>query len=67
MTVALYKNSVLQSLSCTTAATAPSTCSDTNAGHAVTVGTADTVAIGIKLASSGTIGDVTFTVEFDPS
>ncbi|MBI3623631.1 hypothetical protein HY212_06160 [Candidatus Pacearchaeota archaeon] len=64
----LYNNGVATSLSCQAGTGTPSTCSDTNSAHAVNVAIGNTVAMGIKFISSGTAsGDVTFTVEFDPS
>jgi hypothetical protein len=66
VTLTLYTGGSATSLSCPTASSAPSVCSDTT--HSVSVGIGNTVAMGIKLANPGTAsGDVTFTVEFDPS
>ncbi len=62
-TFTLYKLGSSTTLTC---ATSSSTCSDTT--DLVSVSTGDTVAMGIKLSSPGTAsGDITFTVEFDPS
>lgn len=63
-TFTLYKNAVSTALTCSTAATAQAACSDTT--HSVSVVTGDHVAIGIS-TSDNSVGNITFSVEFDPT
>ena len=66
VTITLYKNGVAQTLTCVTPSSAPSSCSDTT--HSVSVSAGDTLVMGVKLTSNGvTVGNVHYTLEFDPS
>lgn len=63
-TFTLYKNSVATTLTCSTGALAQATCSDTT--HLVSVVAGDNVAVGISTVGLS-VGDLTFSIEFDPT
>ena len=50
-----------------TSNSALATCSDLNLTHAVSVSPGDTISMGILPSTLVAVGDVSFTVEFDPS
>jgi hypothetical protein len=65
VTFTLYKNGVATGLTCATSNLAPATCSDLT--DSVSVLTGDTIAMGILPSTTTSTGDVSFSVEFDPS
>jgi hypothetical protein len=65
VTFTLYKNGVATGLTCTTSNLAPATCSDLT--HSVSILAGDTIAMGIQPSALIASGDISFTVEFDPS
>jgi len=67
VTFTLFKNGVATGLTCMTSNSALATCSDLNLTHAVSVSPGDTISMGILPSTLVAVGDVSFTVEFDPS
>ncbi len=65
VTFTLYKNGVATGLTCATSNLAPATCSDLI--DSVSVLSGDTIALGIQPSTATSTGDVSFSVEFDPS
>jgi hypothetical protein len=61
----LYKNGVAMSLSCQTSSSSPSTCQDLT--NFVTIAPHDSIAMGVQSSGASTIGNLGFTLEFDPS
>jgi hypothetical protein len=65
VTFTLYKNGGPTGLTCVTSNLAPAACSDLT--HSVTVSAGDTIALGMQQNTITSTGDVSFSVEFDPS
>ena len=65
VTFILYKNGVATGLTCPTSNSAQATCWDLT--HSVSVSAGDTIAMGILPSTITPTGDVSFSVEFDPS
>src|SRR5438445_7371596 len=67
VTFTLFKNGMATGLTCTTSNSAPAACPP-DLTHSVSVSAGDTISMGIQPSSSlFAVGDVSFTVEFDPS
>jgi hypothetical protein len=65
-TITLYKGSGISTgITCLTGTSPPSTCQDLT--HTYTVNSGDTFAIGILLSTATPTGDISFSIEFDPT